>query len=144
MKLIKIVGHPAAVMSMFLLLLISGEHFGGFYLLYLLMGLPFGALHFIIALVGLTAVFLGYIIYRKQLHIVKPLLYITGKILLIQALFVFFKYSDGYNDSTFHQFIPLISFVLFGCCVLCNLIVAFLLLIKIWGKDNEPLKIASQ
>lgn len=120
MKLIKIVGHPVLVMCFFLLLLISGEGFGGFYLIYLLIGLPHGVPHALLALAGLGAMFTGYKIYRKQSHVIKPLLYLLGSGLMVSALVAFFTASKGYNDPTFHQAVPLVTFILFGVCVASN------------------------
>ncbi len=143
MKIIKIVGHPVLIISIFLLLLISGESFGGFYLMYILLGLPHGVPHSIIAIAGLGLMFTGYKVYRQQFHIVKPLLYIFGNALMIFALFIFFQDSKGYNDSTFHQTVPVITFVLFGLCVLCNVLLTVSLCVKTPNKRDKRLKIAS-
>ena len=143
MKLIKIIGHPVLVMSMFLLLLISGESFGGFYLLFLLLGLPHGVPHAVFALIGLIAMFTGYKIYRKQFNPLKPLLYVIGNALMICALITFFADSKGYTYSTFHQSVPLISFSIFGLCVFFNLLSSVLLVVKRTNKDDEHLRVAS-
>ena len=39
MALKNIITHPLAVMISFMIVLISGEHVGGFYIIYLLMGI---------------------------------------------------------------------------------------------------------
>lgn len=130
MKLIKIIGHPVMVMCIFLLLLISGESFGGFYLIYFLIGLPHGVPHALLALAGLGVMFTGYKIYRNQFHIIKPLLYLLGSGLMILALVTFFAASKGYNDPTFHQAVPLFTFVLFGICVLSNVWLSVSLLLN--------------
>jgi hypothetical protein len=43
MKVIQILGHPITLMMIFLIVLISGEAFGGPYIVYLVLGLPHGA-----------------------------------------------------------------------------------------------------
>lgn len=143
MKLIKIIGHPVLVMSLFLLILISGEQFGGFYLLYLIMGLPYGAPHTLIALTGLLTMFIGYKIHPKQLPKIKPILYLLGDGFMATALFVFFWSSKGYNNSTFEQAVPLISLSLFGICVLSNLLLIILLFLRLLGNNDEPLGAAT-
>lgn len=143
MKLIKIIGHPVLVMSMFLLLLISGESFGGFYFIFLLLGLPHGVPHAILAFAGLIAMFIGYKIYRKHFNPIKPLLYLIGNALMIFALVTFFEDSKGYTYSTFHQAVPLISFSLFGLCVLCNLLTSLMLFVNRTTKVDEHLRVAS-
>lgn len=143
MKLIKIIGHPVLVMSMFLLLIISGESFGGFYLIFLLLGLPHGVPHALIAIGGLATMLAGYKVYRKEFNPIKPLLYILGNTLMIFALVTFFQDSKGYNDGTFHQGVPLVSFILFGLCVLFNLVVSFTLFGKAVKKSDKNLKVAS-
>lgn len=130
MKIINIIGHPVLVMSLYLLILISGESFGGFYLLYILMGLPFGAIHAVTALIGLCLVFIGYKIYRKKPSLLKPFLYILGISTMIIALVLFFERSNGYNDATFYQTIPLITFILYSLSALCFIINAFLLVAR--------------
>ena len=144
MKILKIAGHPVLVMSVFLLLLISGESFGGFYVLYILLGLPHGVPDALLAVGGLAVMLLGYKIYRKQFSPIKPLLYLAGNALMIYSLFVFFRMSKGYNDATFHQTVPFISFVLYGLCVLCNLFYSIILFLnKNTPKNSHPLNIVS-
>jgi hypothetical protein len=124
MKLIKLIGHPVTVVCMFCLLLISGKSIGGFYLLYILLGLPHGALHAILAVTGITLMVTGYKLPNQSAKILKPVLYFLSLALMVVALTTFFANSKGYNDSTFHQTVPLGTFVLFGVCVLCNLFLA--------------------
>lgn len=50
MKMIKLFTHPVVIIIAFLLILINGEHLGGFYLLYILLGLPHGAVHSLLAI----------------------------------------------------------------------------------------------
>lgn len=144
MKIIKIIGHPVLVMSMFLLVIISGQHFGGFYLLYILMGLPNGAPHALIALTGLITLFIGYKIYRSKPHVFKPILYVIGVLIMSYALLTFFENSQGYNNATFYQTVPLISLIIYGTCSLCCLIYAFWLIAKIYRSKAANLGITSR
>jgi hypothetical protein len=143
MKLIKIIGHPVLVMSIFLLILISSEKFGGFYLLYLIMGLPHGAPHTLIALAGLLAMLIGYKIHPKQVVFIKPLLYMLGDLLMVTALIIFFSSSKGNHNSTFEQTVPLTILGLFGVCVLSNLLLIVSLFLKLQGKNDKQLKAAT-
>lgn len=143
MKLIKIIGHPVVVIIMFFLVIISGKSFGGFYLMYILMGLTYGVTHSIIAVLALTVMLVGYRINVKKAKIVKPLIYVIGCALMILALLIFFQQSKGYNDSTFHQTIPVISLILFGLSVFCNLLLAITLIFNSGNKNVRHLNIAS-
>lgn len=143
MTLVKIIGHPISVMSVFLLILISGEQFGGFYLLYLLMGLPHGAPHAIIALSGLLAMFIGYKVHYQKVRAFKPLMYILSCLLMTAALFTFFSSSNGYNDSTFSQAIPLITLAIWVICVLSNNVLSLSLLFKISRQSSKPTEAAT-
>ena len=58
MKMIKLFTHPVVIIIAFLLILISGEHLGGFYLLYILLGLSHGAVHSLLAIDGMAYCFL--------------------------------------------------------------------------------------
>jgi hypothetical protein len=135
MKIIKIIGHPVSVMCMYLLLLISGESFGGFYVLYIVLGLPHGVPDAIVSTLGLGIMLLGYKIYRNKFHPVKPALYFLGDTVMIIGLVLFFQTTKGYNNATFHQAVPLFSFALFGLCVLCNVLLSVVLLSQN-GKGN--------
>jgi hypothetical protein len=128
MKLIKIIGHPVTVMVVYLLLLVSGESFGGFYALYILLGLSHGVVDSVVSMLGLLIMLLGYKTYRQRFHPVKPGLYLLADAVLIFGLVLFFRTTKGYNDATFEQTVPLTTFVLFGICVLCNILLSVLLL----------------
>ena len=138
MKWIKYTGHPVLVMSLYLLLLIEGAHFGGFFLLYLLMSLSVGALFAVTALIGLLIVFIGYKIYRKNPHPIKPILYILGFVIMIIALLIFFERKE--RLETFETTIPTFTFVLFGIVSLAYIINAFLLLRKSIFYRNDSFK----
>ena len=125
-NIIKIIGHPVLVMSIYLLLIIEGEHFGGFYLLYLLMALPHGALYALLALAGIIVLLIGYKIQLVKFSVLKRLLYLSGLTLMILSLFVFFGKSDRTGTmETFEGGVPLVTFIIFGICVICFLITSF-------------------
>lgn len=114
MKLLTILTHPVLVICSFLLILISGQHFGGFYLLYLLMALPHGGFHAILALIGIGLLLLSYAKYnRENKFLIEPLLNVTGVVCLFFSLNIFFFRSNSYNDGSFHQAIPLLTLILF-------------------------------
>lgn len=115
MKTINILTHPVLVLSLFCLTLISGESFGGFYLVYILMALPHGGIHAVFALIGAGLILFSYGRYKRQSkYFIDPLLNILGVFSLYASLFVFFINSWSYNDQTFEQTVPVISFALFG------------------------------
>ena len=143
MKVVNLIGHPVSVMCTFLLLLISGHSFGGFYAIYLLFGLPHGVPHAIISVAGLALMLLGYKIYRKRFNPAKPALYIAANALMIIGLVSFFQSSKGYNDPTFYQAVPLISFAIFGLCVVCNVFHSIHLFFQHGKKSGGQLNVAA-
>lgn len=120
MKVFKIITHPFLLITIFLFILISGEHWGGFYLLYLLLALPHGGIHSIIAITGISMLIISFYRYRKtKSFLIEPILNTLGSLLLVLSLILFF-YNDkqGYNDGTFHQVIPLITLGIFSLVTL--------------------------
>jgi hypothetical protein len=139
MRVLKTIGHPVLVISLFLLILISGAHFGSIYLHYILLGLMGNVPHAWLAIGGLTAQLIGYKIYRNQSHWIKPFCYLLGIALMALALYTFFIRSEGYNDATFEQIVPLISLGLFGSCALCNVLLSLGQVFKlVQGKKDSP------
>ena len=128
MKALKIIGHPVLLISLYLLLIIEGDQFGGFYLLYLVMAIPHGVPYAIVALIGLLCVFTGYKVYRTKTHFIKPTLYLLGFIIMLFSLVLFF--GKGNKWSTFELTVPLLTFIIFGVCSLCFLVNAFYLFIE--------------
>jgi hypothetical protein len=115
MKAIKIISHPYLLILSFIVILISGENWGGFYILYLLLGLPHGGLHSILALLGIGLLVFSYGKYGgNRKYLVAPVFNITGDLLLLASLFFFF-YSDKehYNYGTFYQAVPVIMLSIF-------------------------------
>ena len=116
MKAIKILSHPHILIVSFLLVLISGEHFGGFYLLYLMLGLPHWGLHSIAAFLGIALLVFSYMKYKgRGVFLIAPVLNMIGSLLLIASLFLFF-YNDRehYNYGTFYQVVPMVMLVVFS------------------------------
>lgn len=123
MKIIKWIGHPVILIILYLLLVIEGDQFGGFFLLYLLLALPHLVLYAIIAAVGLFFMILAFNSNPdKYLNRVR-LFYLIGYALLIVSLMLFF--AKGNKWGTFELAIPLFSFILFGICSICFLINIF-------------------
>lgn len=120
MKTIKIITHPVVLISSFLFILISGEHFGGFYLLYLLMALPHGSIHSLLAVTGIGLLVASYIKFRREnKFVVEAIINILGAACLILSLFVFFyNDSSGYNRGTFEQWVPQMTLLLFGLLII--------------------------
>lgn len=143
MKVINFIGHPVLVMSIYLLIMISGEHFGGFYLLYILMGLPNGASHALLATCGLAILLISYKIYRTKPHILKPVSTMLGLSVMVLALITFFENSQGYNDDTFYQTFPLITMFLFALCVFCCIVQSIGNLFRVLKAPKDPLGMVS-
>ena len=59
MKLLKILGHPILLISIFPLLLIEGDKLGGPFLLYILLALPHGASYAVLAVLGVAILLIG-------------------------------------------------------------------------------------
>ena len=119
MKMIKFFTHPVVIIIAFLLILISGEHLGGFYLLYIVLGLPHGAVHSLLAIVGIGLLLFSNYKYQQQfIFNIEPVLNIIAVIVLLLSLFLFF-YNDKshYNYSTFYQTIPIMLLSVFALLV---------------------------
>jgi hypothetical protein len=91
MKAINILTHTYTIIASFLIILISGENFGGFYLLYLLMALPHGGVHALLALFGIAVMIIAKNYFRERKN---PLLIGTLNILEFCCFyFRFFSFS---------------------------------------------------
>lgn len=142
MKIVKVIGHPVSVMCMYLLLIISGESIGGFYTLFVFMRLFHALPDAIVSVLGLAVMLLGYKICRIQYHSVKTALYLLANGLMIIGLVMFFEMTDGHNDPTFYQAVPLFTFTLFGLFLLCNTWLAIMLFFQNMPGDSKNLPIA--
>jgi len=91
MKAINYITHSTVLIISFMLVLISGQQFGGFYLLYIMLALPHGGLHAILAVMGIAVLIFSNYKYKRQFsYLIEPLLNITGAALLFLSLFLFF------------------------------------------------------
>ena len=124
MKAIRIITNPIIVLISFLLILISGEHWGGFYILYLILALPHGGTHALLGLVGIIALSLAmYARYHRRdgndLR-TSSLISLGGVLFMAGSLLSFFMQKGGeYNYQTFTQIVPLLSLIIFivlACC----------------------------
>jgi hypothetical protein len=124
MKTIKLLVHPFVLIISFLLILISGEHLGGFYLLYLLLALPIGASHSLLALIGIISILFSYHKYKeKQNFLFQNVINIIGLLFLLLSIYVFFANDkERYNYGTFSQTVPLITLIIFVLISVCFLI----------------------
>ena len=116
MKAINFITHSFTLIICFLLIIISGEHLGGFYLLYILLGLPHGAIHAVLGVAGIIIlIFNNYKLKRNPDFLIERILNITGAIALILSISLFFiNDKDHYNYSTFYQTVPMITIGIFG------------------------------
>jgi len=126
MKPFRVLSHPYTLIICFLLIIISGENWGGFYLLYILMALPFGALHALLAIAGIASLVIGYHGFQKKLSVMK-ILNLVGVMFLLASLFYFF-WADKhhYNYGTFQETVPLLTLIITAIIAVCFLIGTFL------------------
>jgi hypothetical protein len=115
MKAIKIIRNPLWLILSFLFIIISGEHWGGFYLLYILLSLPHGSVHAIIGIAGIILLTTAYLKYKQgEMSPARTVINISGLLFLILSLFLFFfNDKQGYNSGTFYQLVPLVSLGVF-------------------------------
>lgn len=111
MKIITILSHPFVQVFSFLIIMISGESFGGPYGMYLFFAVKEGYLYAIVGIAALVITLVS-LAFRHNAKI-KPGLRITGTVGMVLSLFIFFKTGTGYNNGTFHQAVPLLTILLF-------------------------------
>ncbi len=132
MKLLTIITHPFVVITLFYLILVSGEHIGGPYALYILLALPHGGVHAVLALLGTGLILLSYgKFHRQHKYLLEPLLNVFGVGSLLLSLYTFFVRSKGYNDGTFDQAVPLVSLALFGLAAIGFLLYSMIGYVKL-------------
>jgi hypothetical protein len=120
MKTIRFLFHPYALIISFLLILISGQHLGGFYALYILLGLPYGALHSLIGVAGILILVITYKKYKSvKVYAIRYVGNLVGASLLILSLFLFFyRDTSNYNIGTFYQTVPQVMLFVFSIVLL--------------------------
>lgn len=133
MKVFKFLSHPYTLIICFLMILISGEHLGGFYILYILLALPHGGIHAILALAGIGILLASYYKFnRRKTYRIAFFLNIAGLALLFLSIYLFFfNDKQHYNWGTFEQTVPLISLFFTG-------LIAILFLIDNLGVGQMP------
>jgi len=119
MKVIKILGHPVMFLSLSMLLIIEGEHFGGFYLLYLLFGLTYGAAFSLLFVSGALTLTIYLNIKKWKTLPLKFLTKLVGFVLVLASIYIFFASSTIDQHTTFTDTIPVLSFCFFGISCLC-------------------------
>src|SRR5215203_641622 len=99
MKALKIITHPYTLIISFCLIIISGEHLGGFYALYLLLALYYGGIHSLLGLAAIILLIVGRNIKsRSKEKWLLTLLNLGGAVFMIFSLLVFFyRDKEGYN-----------------------------------------------
>ena len=128
MKFIQFITHPLFLITYFLLIIISGESFGGFYCFYLALALPHGGIHSILAMLGMGILIFSYAKYKNNFNYqIEPILNIAGALLLLSSLFSFFYNDvDRYNYGTFYETVPLTILIVFILVELTFLIKNFM------------------
>ena len=139
MKLIRIIGHPVILIIAYLLLVIEGDYFGGFFALYLVLSLPHGEPYAIIAALGIASVVIGFNLKGSRRRILRPILYLLGYFIMVLALIVFFV--RGTSWETFNGGVPTFTFIIFGVLSIFYLISTFFLFRS--GIDGPTLKPAA-
>ncbi|MEI6949741.1 hypothetical protein V9K67_21315 [Paraflavisolibacter sp. H34] len=133
MKALRIAGYPLAQLFTFVLILISGEAFGGPYLVYLILALPHGGDYSVLGTGGILCLYICHKLYRiKRRAWVKPVLHLAGILLTLLSLYIFFINDRiRYNYGTFLQSVPLVTLWLFGISVLCGMVLAVIQLARL-------------
>ena len=125
MKILKFIGHPVILIIIYLLLVIEGDEFGGFFMMYLMLALPHLVPYSVVAGVGLLLVIVAFNMSAKYWRVL-PILYLLGYILMIVSLVMFFE--KGNKWQTFELTVPRFTFIVFGfisICFLVNLVSSF-------------------
>lgn len=122
MKGVKIITNPYTVIITFLMIIISGQHLGGFYIVYLLLALPHGGIHALFAIIGISLLLIIYHS-KTRFSIIKSAINVIAVLMLIVSIFIFFYTDDEhYNYGTFYQLVPQITLILFAFIALCFLV----------------------
>ena len=124
MKLFKILSHPYTLIISFLMILISGQHLGGFYMFYILLALPHGGVHSLFALAGIIILLINYNQHDNEKRSnIKMLLNLSGLAFLLVSIVLFFLNDrQHYNWDTFQQIIPISTLLLFIVIASCFLL----------------------
>lgn len=107
MKFVQILSHPVIQIASFCIILISGPYFGAPYAFYLFHAVQQGHAF---AVVGIIAILIN----LASAFIYRPILQLTGTILMVISLVIYFTPPNGKNSyDGFVQVVPLITMILF-------------------------------
>jgi CHASE2 domain-containing sensor protein len=107
MKFINVISHPLIQILSFVIILISGESFGGPFGVYLYHAGKEGISFALIGLLGIALCFISLFFYRHWLQL-------GGAALMVLSLVCFFVQPQGsYNYGTFKEVVPLLTILLF-------------------------------
>lgn len=127
MKLFRILSHPYTLIICFLLIMISGENFGGFYAMYILMALPFGGVHALLAVAGIIVLLTNHSIKSDKINSARQVINFIGVLLLFASLYYFFwADKQHYNYGSFEQTVPILTMVVTVLVAVCFLISNFM------------------
>lgn len=123
MKAIKVITNSYTLIISFFIIIISGQHLGGFYIIYLLIALPYFGIHSILALVGIILLLIIYHTKKNKYFRIRPLINLVSVLMLIASIYMFF-YNDKehYNYGTFYQLVPQITLIVFSIIALSFII----------------------
>jgi len=123
MKIFKILSHPYTLILCYSFIMISGEHWGGFYATYVLLALPAGYIHSLLAVAGIISIAVSYHWMGGQnSKLTAQLMNVLGVLLLLASIVYFFKKDvRHYNWGTFEQGYPLFTLYLAAFIAICFL-----------------------
>lgn len=138
MKAIKILTNPYTLIISFLLIIISGQHIGGFYIIYLLLALPHFASYAVLSVIGIALMLITFHNKKTRFSITEPILNLVAVLLLLASIFIFF-YTDNerYNYGTFYQLVPQITLVLFLIIALTSIVINIISICKTLEKKSS-------
>ena len=132
MKIINFITNPWTIIISFLMIIINGQHIGGFYFLYILLALPHAGDYAILAGLGIFLLLIGYYNQRIKNVTIQPIIYLIGVLLLHGSIFIFF-YNDHEhtNYGTFYKLVPQITLILFASISISFIVKSTLTIYKI-------------
>ncbi|OJY92194.1 MAG: hypothetical protein BGP13_08505 [Sphingobacteriales bacterium 40-81] len=123
MKILRTILHPWVIISLFFIILITGESIGGVYLFYLLLGIPHGLTHSILGFTGVILLLMGYYKINNKKLLRKTLL-ILGTICMCLSLYYFFHNDrQSYNHGSFKTAAFWTTFLLFVISALIFIVI---------------------
>lgn len=138
MKLLHYFTHPYILIISLLIIIISGQHVGGFYILYILLALPHGGIHSLLSLIGIILLLTVQFRYKgRNRSLLVNIVNVFGAVLLVLSLFFFFfNDKEHYNYDTFKFWLSLFSLALFSVISISFIVINSLPVIK--KQINRP------